>query len=714
MIILPIMNLEKNFVVKTSIDDKEHEYFTEFSYDKSIDDCMGTATLKCPWNADLMSYWEPITQTVGVKGGVYDDHWLFIGRVDGLKTDGQEIEIQLQDIGWKFKQTMPQDFYNDKVKNKGAAEVVRTILDYLKFDGKFVIFDSTGYGFDEDGNLKYNNEDIKEIRNVYNAIANLKSAYNKDPAIYNVDNEKGKISGTTKSFANAPSTIFIPSYPEVLKDYTESYVDYTSSKTDIKKTSSSTSSKTTKNLKTISVKARTQCACCDRRFPYRYKTMEWVNLCTQPTCSAYKNKKYGTLKIRKDTWGGGDDEFHCTKCGADFCAWCGGDKDKDCYRYKLIPANKTAEENQKGSRGGIIRKAQLTGDSAFTEDEATTSIDIKAGEKTFEDVIKDICEKLDLVFIVRHNSVYIASFEVLYQDIEQLEQSPLLKRENIEAVYNIQEWQIENDSFKFEVTEFGYYNTVYVKYKNGTVKESYEDLVRVFGEAAKTYTDKKIDKSTATLRAKAYLSAHLRDFGMKVEATIIGSGRFFPGTFCKIPNPLTGNIERYFISDVVTDWKADDGLQTSLTLLYGPKNPDNPEIPEVGDNKQKVEVSANSNSKIKEIRKDASKFTWRSVCGDTYWSCIAKNKIGDCYAMSNYLWHRLTYEAGVKAQIVTYRSSRSRSGTHRTVEVYNPQTKKWEDFDYSGFKGGFGVIPGKPGRCVFKHANGKKGCSKPR
>ena len=52
----------------TKDDKKSHTYFHSLSIDVNVDDFMGTAELKCPYDSELMSYWEPIRQTVVIYG----------------------------------------------------------------------------------------------------------------------------------------------------------------------------------------------------------------------------------------------------------------------------------------------------------------------------------------------------------------------------------------------------------------------------------------------------------------------------------------------------------------------------------------------------------------------------------------------------------------------------------------------------------------------
>lgn len=161
-----------NFKVKvkawTSTDDKTHTYFHSLSIDVNVEDFMGTAELKCPYDSDLMQYWEPIRQTVVIYGANRGDYKiLFIGRVRGVKQDGYELVIEFQNYGWKFKQLVTQSYANDNVLNKDGYTIMRLMFEALKIDS-YVISKSAKYrlkqvGINQDGNLTLNGKELKKM-----------------------------------------------------------------------------------------------------------------------------------------------------------------------------------------------------------------------------------------------------------------------------------------------------------------------------------------------------------------------------------------------------------------------------------------------------------------------------------------------------------------------------------------------------------------------
>lgn len=152
----------------TQDDDKTHTYFHSLSIDVNIDDFMGTAEVKCPYDSDLMEYWEPIRQTVVIYGANRGDYKiLFIGRVRELKQDGYELVITFQNYGWKFKQLVTQSYANDNVLNKDGYTIMKLMFEALKIDS-YVISESAKnrlkeVGINSDGNLTLNGEELKEM-----------------------------------------------------------------------------------------------------------------------------------------------------------------------------------------------------------------------------------------------------------------------------------------------------------------------------------------------------------------------------------------------------------------------------------------------------------------------------------------------------------------------------------------------------------------------
>lgn len=190
--------------VYTPFDDKTHTYFHSLSIDKDVADFMGTAELRCPYDSDLMAYWEPARAYCVIYGTNRGDYKiLFIGRVREVNQQGYEIAIALQDYGWKFKQLITQAYANDNVINKDGYTIMKLIFQALKIDS-WVISPTAKYrlqqvGIDEDGNVTLNKKKIEEMPDLLDRLKktnpskdaiNKYTVYNKtkESELHNVNN----------------------------------------------------------------------------------------------------------------------------------------------------------------------------------------------------------------------------------------------------------------------------------------------------------------------------------------------------------------------------------------------------------------------------------------------------------------------------------------------------------------------------------------------
>lgn len=156
--------------VYTPQDKQKHTYFHSLSIDKQVEDFMGTAEIRCPYDSDLMEYWEPIRNYCIIYGsnkGEKNVKILFIGRVREIKQEGYEISITFQDYGWKFKQPVSQSYANDNVINKDGYTIMKLMFEALKIDS-WVISPIAKkrlreVGYDQDGNVTLNKKKIEEM-----------------------------------------------------------------------------------------------------------------------------------------------------------------------------------------------------------------------------------------------------------------------------------------------------------------------------------------------------------------------------------------------------------------------------------------------------------------------------------------------------------------------------------------------------------------------
>lgn len=210
------------------------------------------------------------------------------------------------------------------------------------------------------------------------------------------------------------------------------------------------------------------------------------------------------------------------------------------------------------------------------------------GEMTFEELVGEICNGIDLMFLCKRSTVVVTDFSTIFAEAEYL------RKNHYSAIADedIHFWQLEEDSYELNVNNHAFYNTVYVNYKNGTVKEQFYDLARIYGEVSITYNDKKVDKTTAQMKAKSYLAAHLRDFELTVEASMLAEGNIDIGDIVTLDNPHTqpnqtksaqGGLPEYlFVKGINTNWEGDGYITSDLELQFSPTSPSKKEVPTAG------------------------------------------------------------------------------------------------------------------------------------
>lgn len=370
----------------------------------------------------------------------------------------------------------------------------------------------------------------------------------------------------------------------------------------------------------------------------------------------------------------------------------------------ITSGNDAAEDTLSGGSSGD--DTGIDGGSSDGSDSGSssgTTSPLLEGSMSFEELIGEICNGIDLIFAVKRSVVVISDYSSIYAEAKYL-------RDNYHSSVQAEDialWQLEDGTYELDVNEYGFYNTVKVHYKNGTVTESYEDLVRVYGEVTKEYEDKKADKTTAIMKAKAYLAAHVRDFDMNVKANLLHDADIDIGDIVTLENPMTmrdayrqsqekRDPEYLFVTGNSISWDGEGPILNSLELRYGAVSPDKKEVPETGTGgylSSSEDESSSFSSDVDEALQDIGKryhtYTYCHTCQTS--SCVKQHKCGDCYGMSDFLSCELT-QRGVTNKILQYHSDHSQSGTHRTVR-YKDKDGTWKDFPYKelGFSGDFGV-----------------------
>ncbi len=317
------------------------------------------------------------------------------------------------------------------------------------------------------------------------------------------------------------------------------------------------------------------------------------------------------------------------------------------------------------------------------------------GEMSFEELIGEICNGIDLIFATKRTTVVITDYEGIYAEAKYLRD---MGHESVKGE-DISLWQLEDGSYELDVSEYGFYNTVKVHYKNGVVTETYEDLVRVYNNVTIDYYEPKLDKTSAIMKAKAYLAAHVRDFEMSVKAKIIHDGDIDIGDIVTIDNPLTlrdqyrkdkygRDPEYFFVMGKSLAWEGDSFITCDLELRYGAASPEKLDVPETGASYSSNASDSSGGSTgnvpqaVAEVGRMASKISYSGAC-QTH-DCVKSQHTGDCWGMSDYIACELK-SRGVNAKIYEYAAIAS---NHRSVK-YQDTSGKWVRFPYREYNVGY-------------------------
>lgn len=333
--------------------------------------------------------------------------------------------------------------------------------------------------------------------------------------------------------------------------------------------------------------------------------------------------------------------------------------------------------------GGDVSGDMSGSDGSDSSTSGATS-PLLSGDMTFEELIGEICDGIDLIFAVKRSTVVITDYENLYAEAKYLRD----KHHSSVKAEDMALWQLEEGTYELDVAEYGFYNTVKVHYKKGTVTESYDDLVRVYGESVAEYNEPDLDKSSAIMKAKAYLAAHVRDFDMTVKATVLHDGDIDIGDIVTLENPMTmrdayrentegRDPEYFFVSANSISWSGDDYIKNDIEMRYGAESPQKKDVPETGTSgyTNSGTSSGNVDSAIDEVGKMASKIKYSGAC-QTH-DCVLQQGTGDCFGMSDFIACELI-SRGVAARIRGYPTY---VPEHRSVQ-YKDASGQWVNFPY--------------------------------
>jgi len=178
----------------------------------------------------------------------------------------------------------------------------------------------------------------------------------------------------------------------------------------------------------------------------------------------------------------------------------------------------------KGFKGGGTPTSENNGSSSTGGGTA-----ILIPDKTFYGVIKQILGAIDGVFTIANNMAFLLSFKDMHK-YRNLFEDHIPKLEASDIVV---------DGITHYWTTDGLYNAVEVTYADGIIRYQHDALIEVYGESTFYYEFPSDDEETAKDKAKALLSAHIRDYSLDIQINCVYNPNITVGGWIKIPKTLT-------------------------------------------------------------------------------------------------------------------------------------------------------------------------------
>ena len=184
------------------------------------------------------------------------------------------------------------------------------------------------------------------------------------------------------------------------------------------------------------------------------------------------------------------------------------------------------------------------------------------------------------------------------------------------------------------------------------------------------YDKPDLDQSKAEEFANTALLQTLREQNLELGIRSLGGSNLYPGVWVRVPTiALFSKKEVMYICGLATVIRPREPISFDLILKYSPP------VPEIRTASGAVAGPVDLAS-IDAIGAKAATFKYSHGCSAS--ACIESGGSGDCYAMSDWLYEKLT-AIGVKSQIQWCSGPRN----HRTVQI--DVGSGWQDFDYGKY-----------------------------
>lgn len=461
-------------------------------------------------------------------------------------------------------------------------------------------------------------------------------------------------------------------------------IDFTGVKDDVMDYSTESSSADSSGGDTVTGAGLKSCGYCDLKpgKPNYYKSTvkNYCNSC----------KKSGTIIWIQgsgyDTAGegeGGRAEGHyfCSQklggCDADYCICGHGHPGPVSLTVVSGPEPTDAPITKAGGTG----KASGSIETGDTSDATATTTDAASSEsdgKSYWDMLMELIDPVghDLQVIHWLNKVYINKVP----DVSTCQLQ-------IDSRYNLIKDSIDVSEGKPYVV-----NTVVVNYGNSKIPSQ----ITVYDKRLKDKFEKNIKRfdkfglnaEEAKNFAYAELGRQQRDNEFEISCSVIGHPEWYIGRWTYFNIEKFGYIDYYYITSIDLTKSPDSNLKYDLILNEYYPNLEQKDTTDGGNYNQGT---------VDGIMKAAAKFSYGPACQTA--ECMEKTKVGDCWAMSDWIYKKMTM-AGIKARIVQYATAYS--GRHRSVQVLKDGS--WVDAPYSanGVSMMFRATASKPGMFVYQ------------
>jgi len=286
-------------------------------------------------------------------------------------------------------------------------------------------------------------------------------------------------------------------------------------------------------------------------------------------------------------------------------------------------------------------------------DKTGTKPKFSASGTTCESELKQICEANNLyLYITPVGDCIIREFNGFpYPDIQ------------------IPNYYVKEDTLNTLQTLATKIQGVDVTYNSGTLSADLNGITDDSTKQRIKVLRKELDKASAQILANNMLVQQLKNLRSDINIDLPIDPVYMPGKWIRVP---------YFSKEVplniaTTKHKIIPGVSTTSVRLKM--------YPAILSQNDLYNSTLPGEETYEQIAKTASKFDFNFVCHDG--ACMFQKKMGDTFAMSDYLYDKLTGK-GYIVRIIEYDYPSLVSKKARYIQLQNGST--WNDFEYEKFE----------------------------